>query len=135
MASADRTLIPAQSDGDLNFPTVTDLSALQYKFVILNTSNQVVVCGANGKPLGILQNAPDGSSDQATAIVRLWGASKLKLAEAVLHGNFLTSTAAGLGEVADAANEEFGAVAIGAGDAGDLLAVNIQHGEVTASDA
>lgn len=133
--ASNRTVIPEQADGDLTFPTQADLSAKQYHFVKLNTSGLVVAAGANEKTLGILQNAPNGSSDEASAIVRCWGASKLKLGEAVIHGNFLTSTSTGTAEVADAANEEFGAIAIGAGDAGDLLACLIMKGEVTATDA
>jgi hypothetical protein len=133
---ATYTLSPTQSEGDISLPTDADLSALQYHFVKCDaTDNKVVACGALEKPLGILQNAPDGSSSDATACVRVYGISKLKLDEAVVHGNFLVCTATSKGEVADAANEEYGAVAIGSGADGDLLDVLIQRGEVTASDA
>jgi len=133
---ATRTVVPEHTDADLNFETQADLSALQYHFVKLDTNGLVVACGANEKPLGILQNDPLGTSAApATAVVRLWGASKLKADEAWAHGNFLTCTASSKGEVADAANEEYGAVAIGAAADGDLGAVVIFRGEVTASDA
>jgi len=132
---ADITLVTDEGKIDLSRPTNSDLSALQYHFVKLDTSEEVVACGANEKPLGILQNAPDGSSTEKTAVVRIQGVSKLKLNEAVAFGKFLTCTAASKGEVADAAGEEYGAKALTSGDYGDLVAVLICHGEVEATDA
>jgi len=121
---------------DMSFETQADLSALQYYFVKLNSSELVVACGANEKPLGILQNAPLGTSTAPKiAQVRLGGVSKLKVAEAVAFGNFLTSTSASKGEVCDAAGEEYGAKAITSGDTDDLVSVLFVHGEVEASDA
>lgn len=131
----DITLINDAGALDLSLPTAADLSALQYHFVKLNTSEKVVACGANEKPLGILQNDPDGSTNEATAIVRVQGNSKLSIAETVAFGNFLTSTAASKGEVADAAGEEYGAKVITSGESGDLVSVLVVHGEVEASDA
>jgi len=132
---ADRTVSTEEGKIDLSFPTNTDLSALQYYFVKLDSSEEVVACGANEKPLGILQNAPDGSSTEKTATVRVQGVSQLKVAETVAFGNFLTSTSASKGEVADAAHEEYGAKALTSADADDLASVLICFGEVTATDA
>lgn len=131
---ADITLMPEQSAGDLNFKTSADLSALQYHFVKLSAAELVVAATGNDKTLGILQNAPNGSTDSAVAVVRVYGVSKLSLAETVAFGQFLTSTAASKGEIADAANEEYGAIAMSSGEATDSIAVLIQRGEVTASD-
>lgn len=132
---ADLTLVPESSEADMSRPTNSDLSALQYYAVKHDASEEVVQATANDKCLGILQNAPDGSSAEAVAVVRTYGLSKAKLAEAVTFGQFLTPTAAGTLEVCDAANEEYIAIAMTSGDAGDLATVLIQHGEVTASDA
>lgn len=129
---ADLTgLAPATSEFDISRPTAADLSALQYTVVKHNTSEKVVACGANEKSLGILQNKPDGSTNEATAHVRTGGLSLLKIAEAVVQGNYLTCTAAGLGEVADAANEEIVAKALTSGDANDLILVKITEGKDT----
>lgn len=132
---ADITLVSDEGAIDVTRPTNSDLSALQYYFVKLDASEEVVACGANEKPFGILQNAPDGSSTEASATIRVQGTSKLKISETVAVGNFLTCTAASKGEVADAAHEEYGAVAMTSGENGDLIAVLITRGEVTASDA
>jgi len=134
MAIADRTLVPENSEGDLSFPTESDLSGKQYYYVKLS-SGLVVACGANEKMLGILQNAPDGSTARAAAIVRTFGNSKLIQTETIAQGNFLTSTAAGAAEICDAAGEEYGAVALTAANSGDLAAVTIMRGEVEATDA
>ena len=133
---ADMSLAPEISEFDLTFDTQVDLSAKQYHFVKLSTAELLVACGANEKPLGVLQNTPVGSSTTpAVARVRVGGVSKLKIAEAVAFGNFLTSTAASKGEVCDAAGEEFGAKALTSGDADDLIRVVICHGEVEDTDA
>jgi len=133
---SDITLVPDVAEGDLTFVCESDLSAKQYRFVKMDTAEKVVICGANDKSLGILQNAPLGTvAAPALAVVRLWGASKLKISETVAFGKFLTPDSAGDGEVCDAANEEYGAVALTSGEDNDLIAVLLQRGEVTASDA
>lgn len=132
---ADITLISNEGAIEVSRPTNSDLSALQYYFVKLDTSEEVVACGANEKPFGILQNAPNGSSAEKIATVRIAGMSKLKISETVVVGNFLTSTSASKGEIADAANEEYGARALTSGENGDTIAVLIAYGEVTATDA
>lgn len=122
---------------DISLPTATDLSALQYCYVKLHaTTGKVVACGLNEKMAGILQNAPVGSaSADAVAQIRVGGVSILKVAETIIPGNFLTSTAASLGEVCDAAGEEYGAVALSDGSANDYITVLIARGEVEATDA
>lgn len=132
---ADITLAPENTNDDISRPTNSNLSAKQYHAVKHDTSEEVVIAGANEKCLGILQNDPNGSSDEATAIVRTGGLSKAIISETVAFGKFLTPDADGKLEVCDAANEEYIAVALTSGEANDLILVRIQHGEVTASDA
>jgi len=121
---------------DISLPSDADLSSLQYRFVKRDaTDGKVVACGANEKPLGILQNAPNGSSADAVAVVRISGVSKLKIAETVTFGKFLTSTSSSTGEVCDAAGEEYGAKALCDGSADDLITVLVCHGEAEATDA
>lgn len=126
----------AQSVGvlDITFPASGDLSAKQYCFVTLDSNGQVAACGANGKAIGILQNKPDAQGEAAR--VRVLGTSKLKVAEACARGKFLTSTAAGLGEVADNAGEFCGAIALEAATAAnDIIEALIVHFTAHASDA
>lgn len=133
---ADVTLISEAGAIDISRPTQTDLSALQYHYVKHDSSELVVACGANEKPLGILQNAPVGTATApAIATVRIGGMSKLVLAETVISGNFLTSTSGSTGEVCDAAGEEYGSKSLTSGESGDKAAVIICFGETEASDA
>ena len=133
---ADFSLVPESIPGlDMTRPTNSDLSSLQYYAVKLDSSEEVVQSTANDKSLGILQNAPNGSSAEALATVRVGGLSKAKIAEAVTFGQFLTPTANGDLEVCDAAGEEYIAKALSSGDAADLITVLVCHGEVEASDA
>lgn len=121
---------------DISLPTDADLSTLQYCFVKTDaTDGKVVACGANEKPLGVLQNAPNGSSKDAIAQVRVGGLTKLKVNEAVIPGNFLTSTSGSLGEVCDAAGEEYGARAMSDGVQNDTITALVCFGEVEATDA
>lgn len=133
---SDITLVPDVAEGDQTFVCESDLSAKQYHFVKMDTSEKVVICGANDKTIGVLQNKPNGSaSAPALAVVRMWGLTKLKISETVAMGKFLTPTADGDAEVCDAANEEFGAKSITSGEDNDLIAALLCSGEVTASDA
>ena len=132
---ADISLITEAGAIDLSRPCASDLSAKQYYAVKHDTSEKVVIAGANDKALGILQNAPDGSSVETSAIVRVGGISKAILAEAVTFGQYLTVTSTGALEVADAANEEIVARALTSGDASDLIAVQLMFGKDTNGNA
>jgi hypothetical protein len=133
---SDISLITNEGAIDLSRPTQADLSALQYHNVKHSTAELVVACGLNEAPLGILQNAPTGSATaEATAVVRIQGVSKLKIAEAVAFGDRLTSTAASKGEVVDAADEEICARTLTSGDTDDLVAVQLMFGKSHSSDA
>lgn len=130
---ATSSLITEQGAIDVSFPSSGDLSSHQYKAMVLDSSEEVALAGANAKVFGILQNAPSAQGE--TARLRIQGVSKLIVAEAVTTGKFITSTAAGLGEVCDAANEEYFCVAMGDFATSDHAEVIIARGEVTASDA
>jgi hypothetical protein len=54
-----------------------DLSSDQFKFVKLDSNDQVVACdGATDIPLGVLQNKPDAAGK--AAVVRVFGLSKIQ---------------------------------------------------------
>lgn len=132
---SDRTLVTEQGAIDMSFPTDSDLSAAQYYVVKLSTAELVELAGANEKALGVLQNAPDGSTNRAVATVRISGVSKVKAAETLAFGQFLAPTSEGKAEVCDAANEEFFGKSLTSADTNDLALCLLGMGEVTASDA
>jgi len=122
---------------DISLPTDADLSAKQYHVVKRDaTDGKAVAAGANDKSLGLLQNAPNGSSEDKVAKVRVSGISKGVINEPVTFGQFLTPMSTGKLEVCDAAHEEYIGIALSDGAAqGDIIPVLLQHGEVTATDA
>lgn len=130
----EQTLVQEQLGNDYSYPCETDLSARQYTYVKL-TSNKVVAAGAGDAPVGILQNAPNGSSTApATAVVRLFGASKLKLGGTVAQGNFLKSDANGKGVAVAAQHDQYGSEAKSSGVSGDLILVVLVRGKATQTD-
>lgn len=72
-----------------------DLSALQYNFVKLNSSGEVVTCAAaTDRPIGVLQNDPTSGK---TAEVVVVGGTKLKLGGTVTEGGIVSPSATGAG--------------------------------------
>lgn len=122
------TLVPEQSDSDMTLPCATDLSTKIYLFMKI-VSDLVVTAGAGEATAGILQNTPVGTtSKNAGAAVRTSGLSKLKLGVGgATAGAFLKSDASGQGVVAST-GDKYGAQALGAGAAADLIAVRVVSG-------
>jgi len=74
-----------------------DLSALQYTFVKLSTTDTVVTCtAATDIPIGVLQNAPTSGQEAEILIV---GGTKLVAGATIAIGNILGTTAAGAASV------------------------------------
>ena len=118
---------------DITFLAGEALTTKQFYFVKLDANGDVVACGHNEVSIGILQNAP--ANDKA-ARVRLLGTSKLVMGEACDEEQALTSTATGVGEVVDAADEYAGAIALEASLAVDqVIEVLITHMYCPASHA
>jgi hypothetical protein len=115
----------------------TDLSAKQYHFVNISTSDDAYIVAATDQtlPCFILQEGVDGSTTETIASIAIAGVTQLKIAETVAPGKFLVPTASSTGEVADAAGERYGCIALGAGVANDIIPVLVVFGEVEASDA
>lgn len=124
------------SRSQARFKTFTageDLSSKQYTFVKFGSDNETVLsCAANERAIGILQNDP--TSGGAAEVALPGGGANLKVSEAVSLGNLLTSTAAGLGEVADAAGEWCGALAYDSGVANDVIYVEVIATQAQASE-
>ncbi len=74
-----------------------DLSALQYTFVKLSTTDTVVTCtAATDIPIGVLQNAPTSGQEAEVLIV---GGTKLTAGATIAIGNILGTTSAGAASV------------------------------------
>jgi hypothetical protein len=104
-----------------------DLSSLQYTFVKLNSSGQVVaVAAATDLPIGVLQNAPTSGK---TAEVAVHGVTKLKASAAIatpkLVGTTSTGTAVGLVAGTDTTKFILGQAVTSAGASGDIITVAI----------
>lgn len=116
------------------FKAGADLSAKQYHFVKFDTTKDTVVaCAGNERAIGILMNKP--IQGEAAEVAIIGGGAKLKISEAVGLGKLLTSTAAGQGEVADAAGEWCAALAFEDGVTNDVIAVMVIATQAQASDA
>lgn len=123
---------------DLRLESQTDQSSNQYKAEIMSAAGRVALAGLNERVIGILQNAPNGSATvPAVATVRVCGVSKLKVGEACSFGRLITATAAGLGEMADAANEFCFACSLdyAGGAANDLILVKLGFCRAHADDS
>ena len=134
MANAYEQTLPVATPGqDRMYPTITDLSAYQYKFVKVDTDNLLVACGAGEEAIGILQDAPVGT---ATALkdgtVRLFGQSRLVLGGTVTGGQCVKSDGSALGVAATADHDKFAAVAKSGGVANDLIVVTVERGTISA---
>lgn len=98
------------------------------------TKDLVAACGLNERAIGIAQNNANTADGDSVEVV-VAGGAKLKCAETIALGKFVTSTAAGLGEVADAAGEWVGAIAMEDGLVNDIIGVRIEGFQAVASDA
>lgn len=121
---------------DISFPASGDLSANQHRFVKLNSSKQVALCGAGQSALGIQQDAP-AATNRATE-VRYLGVSKLLLGGTVAADGLIASDASGKGVAYTAASVLAGtpeplagsyvaAKALEAGVSGDIVTVLLIH--------
>lgn len=110
-----------------------DLSSDQFKFVVFSASNTVTLAGANGKTVGILQDAP-AAAGRAADVASLGQRAKLKIAATLTFGELITSDSSGLGVQVDAASEWFGAMVIQDGVANDIIEVLVMAGKAHAAD-
>jgi len=117
------------------FKAAADLSSYQYHFVYLTADQTVNVAGANAKTVGILQNKPSAAGE-AAVVAMPGGTSKLIAGEAIAVTKMVTAKSDGHGEVADAAGEFVGAMALEAATAAnDIIEVEVCAFTAHASDA
>ena len=117
-----------------SYIAAADLSSYQYHFVYLTADNTVNICGANGRAIGILMNKPNAAGKPAE-VLSIGATAKLKINGAVTVGKMLTSTAAGKGEVVDAANEWVAALALQGGVLNDIIEVLVVGFNAVSTDA
>lgn len=97
-----------------------DLSAKQWRFVKLNTSGEVVLCGAGEQAIGVLCNKP--TSGQA-AEVQIGGIAKVEADAAVTAGDKLMSSADGQAATKTGTNNELGMARSAASAAATVIEV------------
>ena len=113
-----------------------DHSSYQYRFVKIGTDEKhIAIAGANGKSIGIQMSSDCDTAEDAAEVALIGGGALLKINETVTAGQYLTSTSTGLGEVADAAGEHVGAIAMDDGVQNDVIAVEVVCFEAYNSDA
>ncbi len=104
-----------------------DLSALQYYYVKLSTTDTVVVCAAaTDVPIGVLQNAP--TSGQAAEIM-VTGITKVNSNAALSIGNLIGTAADGQADAKTAGTDTteyvVGVVLEASGAAGELATATV----------
>lgn len=129
---SDVTLATEAGAIDISRPTEADLSGAVYTFVKHDSAELVVAAGAGNVALGVLQNKPNGSSDQAISNVRIGGATLIKAGGAITTGAYLKSDGNGAAVVTAGAGEDFNAVALTSADSGDHFLAILCHGQVHA---
>lgn len=97
-----------------------------YRAVKWGTANdQMLECDANEKGMGIYQGEESLAAGDFGEIAIQGGGGLLEVSETVAKGKFLTPTADGIGEVVDAANEYYNAIAQESGVSGDIIGVEV----------
>ena len=118
------------------FAAAANLSAYQYHFVYLTDDLTVNVAGANAITIGILQNKDCDAAGKACKVAILGSVSKLVAGEGAAVGKMITAKSDGHGEIADAADEFVGAIALtAAGAANDEFTVLVTAFDAVSSDA
>lgn len=118
---ASKNVSPFQS-----FVAGANLSATDYRFVKSHTTqNQVVASTADtDKILGIRQNSPASGEE---CRVQIMGKAKITLGGTVTIGAWLTPSTAGSAIATTTDKKSVGAIALQAGDSGEVIECLITH--------
>ena len=114
----------------LSLAAAADLSALQYKFVKVDSSgNAAAIAAATDLPIGVLQNKP---TQGQVAEIMCDGVTKLQADAAVTPGTVIGTSADGQADAktagTDTTEHAVGLVLEGAGAAGNLCTALIRCG-------
>jgi len=104
----------------------TDLSASQYRAVQISADRTITICGVGEKPIGILQDAPDGDEYPVGAVM-VNGTSMAEYGDTVSAGDSLTTDATGRLVTATATTDFILANAWFDGLVGEIHSVEILH--------
>lgn len=125
-------MVPEQSDGDITREVATDLTGKEYYFG-KDSSGLLVLAGAGEKALGIIQEGVLGTTtSRKITRVRTSGISRLKLAGTVSVGSWIKSDSDGKGVATTTDHDVYNAQALSDGVAGDIIAVKVITGTVSA---
>lgn len=103
---------------DITIKAGGDLSAKQYHFVKLDSSQQVIICAAaTDKAIGIVQNKPESGE---AARVRIFGRSKVSGNGALSIGDVIGTSSDGQAQAAVATNYQKGIVTKAVSNAGEI---------------
>jgi hypothetical protein len=108
----------------LSFEASGDLSAHQFKYVVIDSNGQVALAGNGAAAIGVLQNKPSAIGQAAEVAVLSGGRYKVKAAAALATiGTELASDAAGLATPAVATDRVLGIQLSTTGAANELVEV------------
>lgn len=108
----------------LSFEAAGDLSADQFKYVVINSSGQVALAGDGVAAIGVLQNKPSAVGQAAEVAVLTGGRYKVVAAAALATiGTELASDAAGLATPAVVTDRVLGIQMTTTGAANELVEV------------
>lgn len=125
MASASISNVP-ESGFDITMKTTADLSTGPYLFVKGANANEVALAGSGDVPLGVLQDAPLGTSTAPLpATVRCLGFTRLKAGGTISQGNWLKPTTGGTAVASSTDHDIVGAQALEDAVSGDIFAAVI----------
>lgn len=100
-----------------------DLSADQFKFMVIGASGAALNSSANGVVDGVLQNKPDAAGKAAA--VACGGVTKVVSAATIAKGDLVASDASGEAVVAAGSGTFHAGRCVEGGAAGDLISVNL----------
>ena len=123
---------------DESFDVAADLSTYSHRFVLLSAANQVNICGANGKAIGVLINAADATAAGRAAEVRLIGVAMVEVnanAPNIVVGNFIESGANGVGVQSTVDKHNVCGIALAGATADGVLIPVLLTGPFTSSMA
>jgi hypothetical protein len=107
-----------QKEGsDMSLEAAADLSAHQYKLVVVDATGKAALAGDNADADGILQNKPTAGQ---TARIQREGESKFVGAGAIAAGSKIGSNATGQGKLAVVGSHVIGKVLVDPGAAGQI---------------
>lgn len=123
---------------DESFDAAADLSSYSHRFVLLSAANQVNICGANGKAIGVLMNAADVTATGHAAEVRIVGIAMVEVlanAPNIVAGNFVEAGANGVGVQSTVDKHNVCGIALAGATADNVLIPVLLTGPFTSSTA